>query len=291
MATTSGPETNLHRSSTLPWPGLLWFAGLLVVCYAPILVKLVDQWMNDDDMGHGFFVPLVAAYVAWQRREAILQTPVTVNWWGLAVVGWGALQCYLALLATELFLMRTAFIISLVGCILFLCGWQMLRALSFPLVLLVFMVPIPALIYNQVTFPLQLFASRVAEVGLNLVGIPVLREGNILELASQRLSVVEACSGIRSMLTLSFLALVYAHFFDEKPWMRWVLFAFTLPIAVATNAFRVMATGVVGEYDPALAAGFFHTVEGWIIFATALVCLVLTHRLINWLYRFRRERT
>src|SRR4029077_1514004 len=97
------------------------------------------------------------------------------------------------------------------------------RELAFPLLLLLFMIPIPSVIYNQITFPLQLFASRVAEFVLGVIGIPVLRDGNILELASQRLSVAEACSGIRSLLSLTFLSVVYAYFFDRKVWMRWAL--------------------------------------------------------------------
>jgi exosortase len=146
------------------------------------------------------------------------------------------------------------------------------------------MVPIPAIIYNQLTFPLQLLATRLAEAALGLLGIPVFREGNILELASQRLSVVEACSGIRSLLSLSFLSLVYAFFFDSKVWMRWVLFAATVPIAIVANASRVTITGVLSNIRPDLAEGFFHSVEGWVIFMVALLFLILVHQAINRLY-------
>jgi exosortase len=158
------------------------------------------------------------------------------------------------------------------------------RALAFPLLLLPFMIPIPAVIYNQITFPLQLFASQVAEASLNLLGFPVLRDGNILELASQKLSVAEACSGIRSLLSLSFLSLVYAYFFDKNVWMRWVLLIATAPIAILANSARVTITGILSEINTELAQGFFHSLEGWIIFLVALAMLVGVHALIRRVY-------
>ena len=159
------------------------------------------------------------------------------------------------------FIARTAFLVSLVGAVLFLGGTRTLKILAFPLFLLVFMFPIPAIIYARITLPLQLFASSVAETVLNFIGTPVLRDGNVLELANgQRLSVVEACSGIRSLLSLSFLSLIYAYFFDHKVWMRWFLLAATIPIAIAANASRVTLTGLISEYRPDLAQGLLVSV-------------------------------
>jgi len=162
---------------------------------------------------------------------------------------------------------------------------MLLRRLAFPLFLLVFMIRIPLFIYSQITLPLQLLASRVAEAALVTLGIPVLREGNILELASQRLSVVEACSGIRSLLSLSFLALVYTYFFDRKVWMRVALLIAAVPIAIVANAARVTMTGILSEYRPELTQGFFHDFEGWGVFMVALAALILTHRVLNLLWR------
>jgi exosortase len=184
-------------------------------------------------------------------------------------------------LGAELFLQRTAFIESLVGVVLYLGGWQVLKELAFPLFLTIFMIPLPAIIYSQITFPLQLFASAVAETTLNSIGIPVLREGNVLELASQKLSVVEACSGIRSLLSLTFLSLVYGFFFDKKEWMRWVLLGATIPIAIVANASRVTITGIISEINTEFANGFFHVLEGWVIFMVALGLLVGFHKLVN----------
>ena len=271
----------VQASAEIPWVALAWFTTLLVAVFFPILKSLVDQWMTDEDVSHGFFVPLVALYIVWQRRDKILALEYKPAWWGLAVMAWGALQAYLGTLAAELFLQRTSFLISLVGLLLVVGGVALVRQLIFPLLLLPFMIPIPSVIYNQLTFPLQLFASRVAEFVLGVVGIPVLRDGNILELASQKLSVAEACSGIRSLLSLTFLSLVYAYFFDGRVWMRWALFFLTIPIAIIANAGRVTITGMLSEVNPELARGFFHELEGWVIFMIALVLLLATHFLIS----------
>jgi len=292
MASYALPDDNaaVKETAQLPWTAMLWFAVLLIACYAPVLYNLVRQWATDEDMGHGFFVPLVAGYVAWQRRSELIAVKPVPNYWGLLLVVFGAAQMMLGTLGAQIFIARTAFLVSVIGAVLFLGGTRTLKILAFPLFLLCFMFPLPAIIYARITLPLQLFASRVAEIVLtNLFGIPVLRDGNVLELASQKLSVVEACSGIRSLISLSFLALVYAYFFDRKVWMRWVLLAATIPIAIAANATRVTLTGLLSEYRPELAHGVFHTMEGWVLFLVALVLLMIFHQLINRIYRAKQR--
>ncbi len=278
------------QKKSVPWAALAWFSALLIVTYYNILKHLVDQWWSDADVGHGFFVPVVAGYIAWTRRDQLMALEWKPAWWGLALMAWGGLQAYIGMLGAEQFLQRSAFLETLVGLLLVLGGTALIRELAFPLLLLPFMIPIPTVIYNQITFPLQLFASRVAEVLLGLINIPVLREGNVLELASQKLSVAEACSGIRSLLSLSFLALVYAYFFDSKVWMRFALFIGVLPIAILANAGRVTITGILSERDPELARGFFHELEGFIIFAIAFAMLYVLHLLITWIYRWKFEK-
>lgn len=278
--------------SRLPWTliATAWSAALLIGCYAAVLRPLVAQWSNDEDMGHGFFVPLVAGYIAWQKRDLLRKLHPSPSWWGLAIMVWGALQLYIAAVGAELFLSRTAFIISAAGLVVFLLGWQYLRVLAFPVVLLFFMVPIPAVIYNNITFPLQLVASRAAESALGLMSIPVLRHGNILELPQQTLSVVEACSGIRSLLSLSFLSLVYGYFFESKRWVRVALFAATVPIAIAANAGRVTLAGLASEFRPELVEGFFHSASGWVIFMVAMALLVAFHQFLNRTWEAARGR-
>jgi exosortase len=281
----NAPLVETRSSAAIPWVSLAWFAGLLILCYAPVLARLVKQWNEDEDMGHGFFVPVIAAYIAWQKRDELFAGTLRPNRLGLALVLLGAVQLYIGTLGAELFLSRTAILETLTGMVLFLGGFYALKVLAFPLFLLVFMVPIPGVIYNQITFPLQLFASQVAAAALELIGIPVLRDGNVLELASQKLSVVEACSGIRSLLSLSFLSLVYAWFFDSRPWMRAALLFATVPIAILANAGRVTVTGIMSEWNPELAHGTAHTASGWVIFMIALVMLIVTHQLISRVYK------
>jgi len=283
MATYNGSllEDKLSAKTRLPWGAIAWFSVLLMACYAPLLWGLVRQWAIGEDMSHGFFVPLVAAYIAWRKREELAAIRAVPNYWGLALVGWGGAQMLLGTLAAQVFVAETAFLASLTGAVLFLGGTRALKILAFPLFLLVFMFPIPAIVYARATLPLQLFASSVAETILNALGVPVLRDGNVLELASQRLSVVEACSGIRSLVSLAFLALVYAYFFDRRTWMRWLLLAATVPIAIAANSARVTLMGLIGEYRTDLAQGFMHLAEGWVLFVTALALVVLFHRAVN----------
>jgi exosortase len=292
MATVAKSVPGEHRQvagTALPWKSLAWFGALLFLCYAPVLYRLGQQWYNDEDMGHGFFVPIVAGFIIWQRRDVLTATRLETNYWGLLVVLWGALQFMVGTLGANIFLARTAFLISLIGSIWFLCGTRVLKILAFPLFLLCFMIPIPAIIYARITLPLQLFASWVAEHVLGLIGIPVFRDGNVLELASQKLSVVEACSGIRSLLSLSFLSLIYAYFFDTKVWMRAALLITTIPIAIAANAARVTITGVISEYRADLAQGFFHLLEGWVLFAVAFTLMIVAHLAINRIYRWVRR--
>ena len=266
------------------WAQLAWFAGLIIIGYLSILRPLVDQWMTDDDMGHGGFVPVIAAYIAWQRKDQILAEPFRPSFWGLLPLLWGAFQSYVANLGAELFLSRSAILFTIAGAVWLVCGTRVLKILAFPLGLLIFMVPLPSVIYNAITMPLQFFASSVAEIVLNILGYPVLREGNVLELANNKLNVVEACSGIRSLMTLTFLSLVYGYLSDDKPWMRGVLLIGVIPIAIAANAFRVTLTGIISEYNKDWAEGFFHTAEGWVIFMVAFAMLFVLHRLVNSFY-------
>ncbi len=274
------PANDIPRKAPLPWVRIAWFAVLLIACYAPILRRLAMQWNDDPDMGHGFFVPLVVGVIVWQRREDLAATEIRPNWWGLLVVLFGAVQMILGTLGVELFTARTAFVVTVVGSVWFLGGTRLLKKLVFPLALLLLMIPIPAVVYNQLTFRLQLLASRLADGALEFLSIPVLREGNVLELTNMKLSVVEACSGIRSLLTLTFLSLVYGCFFEKRLWARAVLFLSTIPIAILANGSRVTVTGILSQIKPELAEGFFHESTGWILFMISLAILIVFHRIL-----------
>ncbi|MCU1239230.1 MAG: eight transrane protein EpsH [Candidatus Solibacter sp.] len=274
------PVLESPSKNKLPWASIAWFAVLLVACYAPVLRALVRQWNGDPDMGHGFFVPLIAGLIIWQRREELSAIKPQPNRWGLLLVLWGGLQLVVATLGAELFSARLAFLITLIGVVWTLGGTIMLRKVAFPLFLLFFMVPIPAVIYSAATFKLQILASKLADDALTLLSIPVLREGNVLELPNQKLSVVEACSGIRSLLSLTFLSLVYGYFFEKKNWIRVVLFFSTIPIAIVANGSRVTITGIMTQIKAELAEGFFHEAQGWVIFMVALAILIIWHQML-----------
>ena len=279
-ATHSGPESVEKTPSPFSWGTIAWVALLLVISYAPVIYRLAVQWYNDADMGHGFFVPVIAGYIALQQRDRLVGLVPRPNWWGLAIMIWAALQLYVATLGAELFTARTSLVFSIIGAVLLLGGTRYLRIFAFPIFLLFFMVPIPAVIYNELTFPLQLLASRVAEGAISALQIPIIREGNVLELASQKLNVVEACSGIRSLLTLTFLSLVYGYFCEKRMWIRVVLFFSTIPIAIAANAGRVTLTGVIANFKPELAEGLFHEAQGWVIFMVAFAILAALHQVL-----------
>jgi exosortase len=278
--TLAGAPIAARRSEPFSWPTIAWVSILLGVCYAPIIAALARQWNDDADMGHGFFVPIIAGWIAWQKRDQIADKLAKPNWWGLAIMLWAGFQLYIATLGAELFLARTSFVISIIGAVLLLGGTEYLKIFSFPLFLLFFMVPIPAVIYNELTFPLQLLASRVAENTIDLLQIPVIREGNVLILPQQTLNVVEACSGIRSLLTLTFVSLIWGYFFEKRSWVRVVLFCSTIPIAIAANAGRVAFTGVISQFKPELAEGWFHEAQGWVIFMIAMAILGILHQTI-----------
>ena len=267
------------------WPAVAWFSGLLILCYAPILYRMGVQWATDENMGHGFFVPIVAGYIAWQRKDLLLATPRGSSVWGLVLIVWAGLQALAATLGAELFTARLAFVMAVFGAILFTGGKRRLMVLLFPLLLLLFMIPIPQILYARLTLSLQMLASELGEFLISAMGIPVIRTGNLLELPSQTLDIADACSGIRSLLSLGFLSLVYAYFSDKRPWMRWALLAATVPIAIGANAIRVALTGLLSEIDTKLAQGAYHEMEGYIVFVVAVAALLVTHRLISFAAR------
>jgi len=290
VVSTITPAAPAALRPPLPWAKVAWFAGLIAVCYAPILYALLVEWGTNDDMGHGFFVPIISAYIVWQRREELMAMKPQPNWWGLLIVALGGAQLLVATLGVEVFTARASLIVTLVGAVLLLGGTRILKKVRFPVALLVFMIPLPAVIYTQITFPLQQVASALAWQSLSALDIPVLREGNILHLPNQSLSVVEACSGIRSLLSLTFLCLVYGYFFERRKWIRVLLFVATIPIAIIANGTRVTITGILTQWKPELAEGFFHESTGWVIFMIALIFLVVFHQFVQRIADFFERR-
>jgi exosortase D (VPLPA-CTERM-specific) len=255
---------------------------LIAWLYASILARLFLQWVgphSDPTFEHGIFVPLFAFFVLWQDRKKLKAIPPSPSWVGLLLVILSLLMLALGVLGAELFFSRISLLILLAGLILIFEGWPFFRAVFFPWAFLILMIPIPNLILQQLTFPLQLLASKLATGLLQQVGVPVLREGNVITLASMPLNVAEACSGIRSLLTLVTLAIIYGYLMETRMWVRVVLVLSAVPVAVAANSFRIFGTGLLVQYwDPDKAEGFYHALGGWLIFVVALLMLLAVHR-------------
>jgi len=252
-----------------------------VVLYYQVIAKLVSDWWNDDNYSHGFLIVPVALYFVWERRAALKEAVRNPSIWGLVVVA-GSLAMLLAgILGSELFLPRLSILGILAGAVLFLFGWNHLKILFLPITFLLLMIPIPAIIFNHIVFPLQLLASQFGESTLNVCQIPVLREGNVIHLANTSLEVAEACSGIRSLVSLLSIGIIYGYLMDSRLWVRIVLSVATAPIAIVANGIRVAGTGVAAHFYGAKAAeGFSHTFSGWIIFIAAGIMLFFLHRVL-----------
>ena len=284
VAQIAVPEARVQRPTYRGFPDwqTIVLLGLVAWLYIPILVPLVKQWWNDPNFSHGFLVPLFVAFVLWQKRTqlaAIVQRPSS---WGLPIILLGVCTLILGVFGAELFLSRISLILLVGGLVIFFHGWNMLRAVLFPLLFSTLMIPIPAIILNQVTLPLQFFASKLAAWSLPLCGVPVLREGNIINLPALPLEVADACSGIRSLLSLTTLAIMYGYLLESRVWLRVVLALASIPIAVAANGFRIFGTGLLVQYwDPEKAQGFFHEFSGWLIFVVSLLLLFGVHGCIK----------
>ena len=266
--------------------GLLASIALSVAAFAylyrAVIAKLVYDWANDGNYSHGFLIVPIAAYLVWERRKRLAAQPLQPSVFGLVVLVGSLATLTAGILGAELFLSRVSMIGVVGGAVLFTMGWRSLRLLLFPLAFLLLMIPIPAIIFNEIAFPLQLLASKGAEFTLSAAAIPVLREGNVIVLANTTLEVAEACSGIRSLISLVTLAIVYGYFTDSRIWARVVLALAAVPVAVAANAVRVAGTGVAAHYyGPEVAEGFFHTFSGWMLFVVAFVMLFGVQRLLG----------
>jgi exosortase len=263
-----------------------WIAVALVVAgfallYRQVIPKLVMDWYNDDNYSHGFLIVPLALYFVWERREKLWTIPLAPSVFGLLIVLGSVAVLVAGILGSELFLTRISILGTLVGVLLFLCGWGYLRALAFPLAFLVLMIPIPAIIFNQIAFPLQLLASQFGESAMGLASVPVLREGNVLILANTTLEVAEACSGIRSLVSLLTLAIVLGYFSDPRGWVRTLVALSSVPVAIVTNGFRVAGTGIAAhQFGPAAAEGFFHEFSGWMVFVAAFMLMLAVQRAI-----------
>ncbi len=266
-------------SSRLDWLPYIIVAILLVVLYYRVAVKLVYDWYTIPDYSHGFLVPLFAAFLVWDKRKVLKAIPIRQTWSGIVLVVFSIMVLILGVYGVELFTARISFILMITGLIATFFGWAIVRELRFPLLVLVLAIPFPAILFNRITFPLQLLASRIASDILPWLGVPTLHEGNVIELPIMKLEVAEACSGIRSLMSLFTLAVFYGYFLERTTKRRVILALASIPIAVTANVARIVGTGLCVQYwDPEKALGFFHEFSGWVMFVVSLACLFLVHR-------------
>jgi len=260
------------------WGPFIVLGLLLVLLYDHIAVKLVTDWYTLPDFSHGFLIPFFALFLLWDKRQELRSTPIVPTWAGIWVVALGLFELLLGVFGADLFVQRTSFVLLTAGLIWTLLGKAMLGRLKFVLFVLLLAIPLPTILFNQITFPLQILASTCASYLLPLVGVPVLQEGNIIQLPAMPLEVAEACSGIRSLMSLFTVAVFFGYFLEHTTWRRVVLALSSIPIAVTANVARIFGTGLCVQYwDPDKALGFFHEFSGWLMFVVSLSCLYLVH--------------
>src|SRR5258708_30185338 len=275
-----------------PYAALLVVVAILAgVLYWPVLRELVFEWWENPDYTHGFLVPVFAGFVVWATRNRYKTIPLLPSNFGLMFMFAAIVLLLLGTLAADEFSTRISICVLLAGMVVYLCGWTMLRALAFPLWYLTLAIPLPGIIYGQITFPLQLLASRIGARLIELTGVPVFREGNLFPVPNYSVEVAQACSGIRSLLTLMALAVRYAYFADSRRWLRILLLLLMIPLAVFTHALRIMVSCLVGNrFGAEYAEGFLHAFSGWLIYLVALALMFLTHWAIRRIGRLKSAR-
>jgi exosortase len=256
--------------------------AVLIGLYARVFpVWLEDLW-DDPNYSHVFIVPIISGLVIWQRRRLLAALPIQGIWRGVLPILAGAAALIVGDIGAETFLMRTSIIVILAGLILFHFGSAMLRALAFPLGFCLFLVPMPAIFFFAMTARLQNLAAEIGAWALDLLGMAVFLEGNVIHLSSLTLGVTEACSGIRSLITLVALGVAWAHLMLPRFWMQVVLVVSVLPITIVANSGRIVMTGLVGRsFGVEYAEGFFHFFSGWLVFVVAILGLLAVHGVLR----------
>jgi exosortase len=271
--------------------------------YFTVLAKLGSDWWHDENYSHGLLIPFVIAFIMWQERSRFANVSAQpAAWLGAIGVAISTLMLWAGTAGAELFVQRFSLVLMLASVVVYFFGVRLMRFVAVPLFLLLLAIPIPQIVFNKIAFPLQLFASRCAVAAMSFFSIPVLRQGNVIELMPlgatepKKLAVVEACSGIRSLMTLVTLAVIYAYFTTPGGYARLrraagetpahrrfaiarsvILVLSAVPIAILTNAVRVSGTGVLAHYyGTRVADGFFHSFSGWVVYIAAALLLFAT---------------
>jgi exosortase D (VPLPA-CTERM-specific) len=249
--------------------------GLALVAYAGGVAGLIDRWTRQEEYSHGFFIPLIALWLLWQRREALRASLATPSWYGLLLLVLATAMLLLGELTAIFILVQYGFVLSLVGLVFCLGGMPLARVTILPIAFLIFAIPLPYFVDSQLSWRLQLLSSQIGVGVLRGLGISVFLEGNVIDLGIYKLQVVEACSGLRYLYPLMSIGFLMAYMYQGPLWRRVVLFLTTIPVTVLMNSLRIAAVGVlVQRWGSGMADGFMHYFEGWIIFIACLLTLL-----------------
>ena len=247
-----------------------------IAAHAGGLADLVSRWSKQEEYSHGFFIPLIALWLLWQRREALRASLAAASWYGLLILVIASSMLLLGELTGIFILIQYGFLLSLVGLVLCLGGLSLLRVTILPIALLIFAIPLPYFIDSQLSWRLQLLSSQIGVGVLRAVGVSVFLEGNVIDLGMYKLQVVDACSGLRYLYPLLSIGFLMAYMYQASLWRRIVLFLTTIPVTVLMNSLRIAAVGMlVGRWGAGMADGFLHYFEGWIIFMACLMLLLV----------------
>lgn len=280
---TTATDATVRSEDRVALYGICGLIVLLLGVYFPVLRNMVSHWSAVEDYQHGFIIVPLALFFAWEKRWDLQDARIDGSWWGLLPLGIGLVSLSIGRLGTELMTLRSGFVFTLIGLVLLILGKDIAKILAFPMGFLFLMIPLPQSLVNTIAFPLQLFAAKVAVLSLQELGIPALVEGNIIHLAHSELFVAEACSGLRSLMALITLGVVFAYFFKRGRLVAQVVLVLsTIPIAVVVNAARVALTGILTHYYGLQAAqGVIHEFQGIITFTVAFALLMAEARLMD----------
>jgi len=279
----SEQQTAYTATDRIPLWQILTIAGAVILMYLPILIGLVEDWYIDDNYSHGFLIIPISAWLIWRKREELRKIPIQTCKWGLAVVVGSLILFVVGTAGAEFFTTRVSLLGLIFGITLYLAGYKWVREIWFAYFFLIFMIPVPYIIYYTATFPLQLLGSKVASGVLGVIGIPHFRQGNIIHLPDNySLEVAEACSGLRSLVALIALGALLGYLTQNVKWKAMVLFLAAVPIAIVANIFRICVTAI-GAYGISreIAEDFIHELSGTIVFLFSLVCLLILSSLLK----------
>ena len=262
-------------------PKAIVIVALMLILFGPALVDMAKDWWNEPSLSQGMLLPPLALYIAWINRRQTLDFPAVTDMRGLWLSALACLVFLMGRLASEFFLMRFSFVIFVAGAIWTFWGLPRLRTLTFPMLLLATMVPLPALIYNSMAAPLQLLASDLATRIAQMLGISVFRDGNVIQLAGTSLGVAEACSGLNSLSALIVGSVLLGFLLCVRAISRVTLFLLAVPLAIVVNIVRVTGTAVIADYNQEFAEGFYHSFSGWLVFVAGFGALYIAARILH----------